>query len=162
MEELKVSMNEWFLTQGLVGYKKILEQYGETVKTTYDGIIIEKRHLENLPDAFFSHYLKTYSVANREERIIRGLHKRYKDGDAQAKRLLNTRLNDLKKSSHRYFKETKEGKALGEVADAYRSEKKYSSELDSQIDIFLENLACQEINSEFFQGSSFITSLWTS
>ena len=63
MEQMTVRMNEWFFTQGLVGYKKILEDFGETVKTTYDGIIIEKEHLKKLPDAYFSYYLKQYSAA---------------------------------------------------------------------------------------------------
>src|SRR5690625_2872604 len=99
MQQLHVRMNELLLTQGMVGYKKIMENYGEVVKTTHDGIVVEKQHLEIIPEAFFQYYLKKYSVAEREESLIRGLHKRFKDGNAQAKRTLNTKLNDLKRSA---------------------------------------------------------------
>ena len=156
MDQMRVRMDEWFLTQALVGFKKILDSYGETVKTIHEGIIVEKQHLEALPDAFFSYYLKTYSVAKREESIIRGLHKKFKDGDNEAKRALNTRLNNLKKSVHRYFKETAEGVKLGISADSYRKEKKYGQETDDWINEFITMLYKQEIDekltSNFFKA----------
>src|SRR5690625_4199148 len=148
MEQLHVRMNELLLTQGMVGYKKILENYGEVVETTHDGILVEKQHLEVIPEAFFQYYLKKYSVAKREEQSIRSLHKQFKDGNSQAKRTLNTKLNDLKKSAHRYFKETVEGEVLGEAADSYRSVKKYDEKLDDYINSFIESLHTQIINKK--------------
>lgn len=156
VEQLRVRMDEWFFTQGLVGYKKILEHYGEKVQTTHDGIIVEWRHLEILADAFFTYYLKTYSVAKREKKIVLALHNRFKKGEGAAKRLLNTRLNNTKKSSDRYFKESTEGIKLGNVVDLYRKEKKYIPEMDNWINEFIEMLHTSEIDekltSNFFKA----------
>lgn len=154
MEQITVRMNEWFFTQGLVGYKKILEDFGEKVKTTYDGIIIEKKHLIKLPEAYFSYYLKNYSAAERNERKIRRLHKLFVNGEKTAKTELNKELNELKKSIHRYFKET-EGKRIGELADQYRKEKNYHPVMDEWITNFIELLYTKEIDekltSNFFK-----------
>lgn len=148
MEPLTVRMGEWFFTQSLVGYKKILEHYGEKVVTTYDGIVIEKRHLETLADAFFNYYLKEYSVANREKKVIRFLHKQFKDGDQSIKTDLNKRLNDIKKKVEKYFSETESGKQLMEAADLYRNEKKYKPEMDEWIQTFLDTLSFSEIDQK--------------
>ena len=154
MEQIAVRMNEWFFTQGLVGYKKILEDFGEKVKTTYDGIIIEKKHLIKLPEAYFSYYLKNYSAAERNERKIRRLHNLFVNGEKTAKTELNKELNELKKSIHRYFKET-EGKRIGELADQYRKEKNYHPVMDEWITNFIELLYTKEIDekltSNFFK-----------
>ncbi|KYD19351.1 Cas8a1 family CRISPR/Cas system-associated protein [Caldibacillus debilis] len=146
MEKMTVRMGEWFFTQALAGYKKILESYGVKVETVPDGIIVEKRHLELLPEAFFAYYLKQYSVASREERIIRGLHKKWKEGDSSVKSELNGRINDIKKKTEKYFSKTKEGARLIELAEAYRKEKKYSEETDQWIDGLLELLKTEEID----------------
>lgn len=155
MEQIAVRMNEWFFTQGLVGYKKILEDFGEKVKTTYDGIIIEKKHLIKLPEAYFSYYLKNYSAAERNERKIRRLHNLFVNGEKTAKTELNKELNELKKSIHRYFKETEEGKRIGELADQYRKEKNYHPVMDEWITNFIELLYTKEIDekltSNFFK-----------
>lgn len=143
---MTVRMGEWFFTQALAGYKKILESHGVKVETVSDGIIIEKRHLELLPEAFFAYYLKQYSVASREERIIRGLHKKWKEGDSSVKSELNGRINDIKKKTEKYFSKTKEGARLIELAEAYRKEKKYSEETDQWIDGLLELLKTEEID----------------
>ena len=143
---MTVRMGEWFFTQALAGYKKILESYGVKVETVPDGIIVEKRHLELLPEAFFAYYLKQYSVASREERIIRGLHKKWKEGDSSVKTELNRRINDIKKKTEKYFSKTKEGARLIELAEAYRKEKKYSEETDQWIDGLLELLKTEEID----------------
>ncbi|REJ27600.1 MAG: type I-B CRISPR-associated protein Cas8b1/Cst1 [Caldibacillus debilis] len=146
MEKMTVRMGEWFFTQALAGYKKILESHGVKVETVPDGIIIEKRHLELLPEAFFAYYLKQYSVASREERIIRGLHKKWKEGNSSVKTELNRRINDIKKKTEKYFSKTKEGARLIELAESYRKEKKYSEETDQWIDQFLELLKTEEID----------------
>lgn len=157
MQELQIRMDEWFFTQGLVGYKKILDNYGFNVRTTYDGLIVEREHLESFPDAFFTYYLTKYSVAKREEPWLRYLHKKFKEeGDKKAKQELNKRLNKLKKSAHRYFKETEEGRLLGEAADLYRGEKEYTEQLDEALDQFIEQLSSKDIDekltSNFFKS----------
>lgn len=148
MEQVTVRMNEWHFNQGLVGFKKILEHYGERVKTTSDGIIVERKHLELLPEAFFDYYLKQYSVAAREERIVRMYHTRFKEGDRTIKTPLNQRLNDTKKKVERYYKDTPEGSKLIEVADLYRKEKKYVEEMDQWIDNFIQMLHTEEIDQK--------------
>lgn len=149
-------MDEWFFTQGLIGYKKIMENYGQQVQTTYDGIIVERKHLEVFPDAFFQYYLTNYSHAVREERKIRRLHKRFKEGDKSAKRDLNQSLNKIKNSAMRYFKETSMGKQLSESIDIYRKEKSYTAKLDSLIELIIESLHSTEIDekltSNFFKA----------
>lgn len=156
MNEIRVRMDEWFFTQALVGYKNILDAYGEKVKTTYDGIIVEKQHLEKMADAFFSFYLNEYSVVHREERILRGLHKQFKEGKKGVKTPINQRLNAQKKSANRYFKDTKEGVKLAEFADLYRKQKKYSPEMDEWMNGFIEMLHTDDIDekltSNFFKA----------
>lgn len=143
---MTVRMGEWFFTQSLTGYKRILENYGEKVKTTVDGIIIEKRHLEILPDAFFEYYLNQYSVADREERVVRALHKRFKEGDSSAKTEINKRLLETKKKVEKYFSKSKEGSKLIELTELYRNEKNYIKEMDQWLDSFIEMLRTPEIN----------------
>lgn len=109
MEQITVQMDEWFFTQGLIGYKKILENYGEKVKTTHDGLIIERKHIELLTEAFFDFYFKQYSVANRDKKTLRLLHKKFKEGDKKAKTDINKILNDTKKKVEKYFSGAKEG-----------------------------------------------------
>src|SRR5699024_2501589 len=139
-----------------VGYKNILDAYGEQVKTSYDGIIVEKQHLEKMADAFFSFYLTEYSVAPREERILRGLHKQSKEAKKGVKTPINQRLNAQKKSANRYFKDTKEGVKLAEFADLYRKQKKYSPEMDEWMNAFIEMLHTDDIDekltSNFFKA----------
>lgn len=141
-------MDEWFFTQGLVGFKKIMDNYGLTVKTKYDGIIVERAHLEVFPDAFFQYYLTKYSHANRKEPYIRSLHKNFKEGEKSAKRDLNRELNEIKKSAMRYFKETKDGKQLSESVDAYRKEKDYAPKMDDLIERIIDSLRSREIDEK--------------
>lgn len=148
MNQMTVRMNEWFFIQGLVGYKKILEHYGETVQTTSDGIIVEEKHLKALPEAFFSFYLKHYSVANREERSISFYHQKFKKEGGTAKTTINQRLNETKKKVERYFKETAEGSRLIEMADLYRKEKKYKPEMDVWVEKFIQLLYTEEIDQK--------------
>src|SRR5699024_10857531 len=134
----------------------ILYTHEEIVKTTYDGIMEEKQHLEKKADAFFSFYLNEYSGAPREERILRGLHKQFKEGKKGVKTPINQRLNAQKKSANRYFKDTKEGVKLAEFADLYRKQKKYSPEMDEWMNGFIEMLHTDDIDekltSNFFKA----------
>lgn len=148
MEEIVVRMNEWFFTQGLVGYKKILEKYGEKVQTTNDGIIFERKHLDYITEAFFQYYFHEYSVARREEKKVRRLHKQFKDGDKQAKNELNKTLNETKNKVKKYYSDTKEGKRLIEAVDLYRKEKIYHSDMDRWIDTYLEVLRKENIDQK--------------
>lgn len=45
MDQMEVHMNEWAFTQGMVGYKKIMEKAGVDVPVTTSGIIVKKEHL---------------------------------------------------------------------------------------------------------------------
>ena len=148
MDSIRVRMNEWFFTQGLVGLKKIFEKYGEEVQTTEDGIIIERKHLDLITDAFFHYYLDEYSVARRDEKKLRILHKKFKEGDQTAKKDLNSELNDIKKKVAKYFSDTVEGKKLIEVADLYRKEKKYRPEMNDWLNTFNNMLHTKEINEK--------------
>lgn len=156
MEHMTVRMNEWFFTQALVGYKKILETYGETVQTTHDGIIIEKRHLEMMDDAFFSYYLEQYSVASREERALQRMHRQFKDGDVSIKNELNKRLKDTADKVKNYFKNTTDGSKLIEVGDLYRKEKEYIDEMDEWLREFIDKLKTeaidQRLTANFFKA----------
>lgn len=156
MEQIRVRLNEWFLAQGLVGYKSVLEEYGATVNTSYDGIVVEKKHLDLIPEAYFTYYLNQYSVAARNERKLRRLHKLFAEGDKTVKTELNRELNDIKKSIHRYFADTIEGKRIEELADNYRSEKIYNPKLDDWISEFIELLYTKKIDekltSNFFKA----------
>lgn len=146
MEQVTVRMDEWFFTQGLVGYKKILESYGEKVQTTHDGIVVDKRHLKILADAFFTYYLNHYNVASQEEQVLRRLHSQFKNGDTSVKKDLNGHIKDIKKEVGKYFSDIPEGKKLIEVADFYRKEKRYIAEMDQWINEFIENLNTTQIN----------------
>ncbi|MFS8541485.1 MAG: hypothetical protein LOD89_05280, partial [Tissierellales bacterium] len=148
MSQFVVRMNEWFFTQGLVGYKKILENYGEQVRTTEDGIIIEKKHLEQITDAFFHYYFKKYSVAEREEKKIRRLHKQFKNGDKGTKKEINTNLNEIKNKVKRDFSNSDEGKILIEVVDRYRKEKNYHPDMDQWLETFFEMLHKKDIDQK--------------
>lgn len=149
-------MDEWFFTQSLVGYKKILEDYGEKVEITNDGIVVEKHHLEMMADAFFTYYLKNYSVAAREERLIMMNHNKFKNGDQSAKTELNRRINESKKKVARDFNETFEGERVVELADLYRKQKKYVREMDDWIEEFIGLLYTTDIDtkltSNFFKS----------
>ena len=148
MEQLSVGMGEWFFTQGLIGYKTILENYGVKVKTTYDGIIVEKQHLEIMADAFFDYYLKVYSVASREERYLRRLHHQFKNGETTVKKDLNQRINETKKKVEKYFSDTEEGLQFIEAANRYRQEKKYDEKLDPLLDQLIESLSTKQIDEK--------------
>jgi len=148
MEDLTIRMDEWFFTQGLIGYKKILENYGEKVRTTYDGIIVERRHLEKFADAFFHYYLTQYSVADREERYWRSLHHKFKNGESSAKSELNQSVNKRKKDVEKYFKDTSDGQRFIVAAEAYRKEKTYTDALDQYLDEMLEVFHTKAINDK--------------
>lgn len=148
MEQIVVRMSEWFFTQGLVGYKKILEKYGVQVSTTEDGLVVEKSHLDKITEAFFQYYFNEYSVAKREEKKAFHLHNQFKKGDKQAKKDLDKNLNDIKNKVKKYFSDTNEGKQLVENADLYRKEKNYSTEMDRWIETFIEMLKKKEIDQK--------------
>lgn len=67
MDQMEVHMNEWAFTQGMVGYKKIMEKAGVDVPVTTSGIIVKKEHLELLPEAFFNFFIDKYSVAKQKD-----------------------------------------------------------------------------------------------
>jgi|SRR5690625_792178 len=148
MDEMEVGMDEWFFTQGLVGFKKIMENYGIQVKTTYGGIVVTREHLQNFSDAFFQYYLTKYSHADRKEPYIRYLHRKFKEGDQAAKRRLNKELNDIKISVMRYFKETDSGKNLANAVDKYRAQKVYIPVMDQMIEQFITSLRSVDIEEK--------------
>lgn len=150
---MEVHMNEWAFTQGMVGYKRILENAGIKVPITTSGIIIKKDHLELLPEAYFNFFIDKYSVARQNKRILSIWHHKWKNGDNSAKKDLNTRLRDLENRVKKYFADTTDGKRLLENITVYRNEKNYSEALDKQLNEIINGLATKEINEKLTVNS---------
>ncbi|MFD1361710.1 hypothetical protein [Lentibacillus salinarum] len=148
MDRMEVSMNEWALTQGMVGYKRILESYGVNVPTTHDGFTITKEQLEVLPDAFFDYFLKKYSVANRHEQVLKSWHSRWKNGEEKYKSNLNKRLKDIETKVDKYFKEYEFGWNVIDNVEHYRSEKTYKEETDEWLDDIIAGIHTKEIDEK--------------
>jgi CRISPR-associated protein Cst1 len=148
LNQIEVSMGEWMLTQGMVGYKRILEHVGEKVKTTPVGIIVEKHHLLMFADAFFSYFIDKYSVAKREERILRNQHYQWKNGDKSSKSQLNKKLKDIETKITKYFKNDPQGEKCLNYITNYRNKEQYHDEMDEWLDIILVNLHARHINEK--------------
>lgn len=159
MNQIEVGMNEWMLTQGLVGYKRIMEFYGETIQTTQDGLVVEKQHLQQLPDALFSYFINKYSVAKREEKVLRSYHSKWKSGDKSYKPSLNKRLKVIETKVGKYFKEDENGQACLTNIQAYREQKNYSEELDEWLETIIQKLYTKIIDEKltvnFFKAVHF-------
>lgn len=141
-------MNEWVLTQGMVGYKRILEQSGVLVDTNAQGIVVTKEALDQLPSAFFSFFLKKYSFAKREERVLRTWHARWKKGDKEYKKEMNKRLKEIEKNAGRYFKEHSKGQLLFENIDLYREQNDFTEQMDEQLEQIISSLKTKEIDEK--------------
>src|SRR5699024_3776279 len=123
-------MNEWALTQGMGGYKRILESYGVKVPTTNDGLVVTQEQLEMLPEAFFDYFLEKYSVAKRHDKVLRIWHGRWRNGEKKYKTDLNRRFKDIETKVGKYFKEHESGRVVIENIERYRAEKAYKAEMD--------------------------------
>ncbi|WP_171046261.1 Cas8a1 family CRISPR/Cas system-associated protein [Lentibacillus cibarius] len=148
MEQVEVSMNEWAFTQGMVGYKRILESYGVYVPTTNDGFVVTKEQLKVLPDAFFYYFLNKYSVAKRHEKILNSWHSKWKKGNKNVKSLLNSRLKEIETKISKYFKDTDAGHIILEHVKSYRNEKTYHEVMDDWLNRIIENLYTREIDEK--------------
>ncbi|SFA87700.1 CRISPR-associated protein Cst1 [Lentibacillus halodurans] len=148
MNEVDVSMNEWSLTQGMVGYKRIMESYGVNVPITDDGINIKKEQLKILPDAFFYYFLEKYSVAKRHEKVLRSWHNHWKNGGKKYKSELNKRLKEIDTKIGKYFKEHKSGRSVIDNVKRYRSEKAYKEEMDEWLNDIIEGIHTKEIDEK--------------
>lgn len=153
MDQMEVHMNEWAFTQGMVGYKKIMEKAGVDVPVTTSGIIVKKEHLELLPEAFFNFFIDKYSVAKQNKKILNIWHHKWKNGDKNAKRDLNARLRELGNRVKKYFSDTLEGSALLENIRFYRDEKKYTEVLDECLEKIIVGLETEEINEKLSVNS---------
>lgn len=70
---IKIQGEEWFMTAGLIGVKRL---FLEDVETTAGGLIIHESLLEQLPDKYFAYLLEEYSIAKRDsKRIARCLNR---------------------------------------------------------------------------------------
>ncbi|MFS0612767.1 hypothetical protein [Lederbergia ruris] len=148
MNQLEVSMGDWVLTQGMVGYKRILNHYDINVETTSDGIVVTREQLEKLPEAFFSFFLEKYSVANGHERRLRSWHAKWKKGEKKYKKELNTRLKDIETKVGKYFKENSIGKEILDYVLRYRAEKEYKEEMDSWLNRIIAGIHTKEIDEK--------------
>ncbi|WP_164668051.1 hypothetical protein [Virgibacillus doumboii] len=148
MNKVDVSMNEWALTQGMVGYKRILESYGVNVPTTNDGLTVTKEQLKILPEAFFDYFLKKYSVAKRHEKVLGNWHSRWRKGEKKFKSDLNKRLKDIETKVGKYFKEHDSGRNVIDKVNLYRNEKAYKEEMDQWLDEIIEGLKIKEIDEK--------------
>lgn len=146
---LILTRNEWHLDQGLVGYKRILEHAGVTVKTTEEGIVFEEEHLDKLPNAFFSYFLTKYSVKKREEHYIMPLWQQFKSGKLDAKREIDQRLKDQFSSRvAKYFPNTPEGSRLLEMIESFRKYNESSQQMEELLKEILELVGTKEINEK--------------
>lgn len=148
MDQMEVSMNEWAFTQGMVGYKRILEYYGVTVETTTDGIIVTKDQLEVLPEAFFSYFLTKYSVAKRNQKYLKSLHSKWKKGQKRYKKELNETLKKIDTKVGKYFKEHDVGKDVMDKIHRYRGEKEFKDEMDGWLDAVINGIHTKEIDEK--------------
>lgn len=148
MEQISVRVNEWSLTQGMVGYKRILESYGITVETDDFGIVVTKEALQKLPEAYFAYFLEKYSYARSNERTLRGLHNKWKKGDKEAKREINKKLKDIDSKIKKYFSTYEVGISLREHIEVYRNEKEHSEEMDKHLNAIIDRLKDKEIEEK--------------
>lgn len=148
MNQVEVSMNEWALTQGMVGYKRILESYGVKVPTTNDGLVVTQEQLEMLPEAFFDYFLEKYSVAKRHDKVLRIWHGRWRNGEKKYKTDLNRRLKDIETKVGKYFKEHESGRVVIENIERYRAEKAYKAEMDIWLEDIISGIYTKEIDEK--------------
>jgi len=146
---LILSRNEWHLDQGLVGYKRILENVGISVQMTEEGIIFQEEHLEKFPYAFFYYFIDKYSVKKREEAYIRPLWYKYKSGDLDAKKEIEKRLKDqLSSKVVKYFANTPEGSRLIGNIEKLRQHKDYSEEQEELLEEIFADAGVKEIDEK--------------
>ncbi|MCJ7843507.1 hypothetical protein MUB24_22050 [Lederbergia sp. NSJ-179] len=148
MDQMKVSMGDWALTQGMVGFKRILNHYNVNVETTIDGIVVTRDHLKVLPEAFFSFFLKKYSVAKGHERRLRSWHSKWKKGEKKYKKELNARLKDIESKVGKYFKNNSTGMEILDCVERYRGEKEYKEEMDGWLEKIIKGVHTKEIDEK--------------
>src|SRR5699024_7146424 len=142
---MEVHMNEWAFNQGMVGYKRILDYLGLTVRTTANGIIVKKDELEQLPDAYFTYFLAIMNVAKQNERSHRSLHRQWKKGNKDYKKYLNNRLKDIHDKVKKYFKDDENGQMILENIKRYRKKRTYTEEMDHWLEKVIQGIHTETI-----------------
>nr|MDH3125917.1 type I-B CRISPR-associated protein Cas8b1/Cst1 [Priestia aryabhattai] len=157
-EVIPIAADEWTIAQGLVGYYRILKHAGIKVKLTDEGLLFDQEHLNNFEHYYFQFFLERYSVAKRDERVIRREFLKFKQASEldskQAKgkikaakkglddRIKLTALDKVEKK----FAETVATNRLVEVAKIIRNQKTYVVEMDEWIEEYIAALGELEIN----------------
>ncbi|MFA1821705.1 Cas8a1 family CRISPR/Cas system-associated protein [Virgibacillus oceani] len=145
---MEISMNEWAFTQGMIGYRRILQYYDVDVPTTSDGIVVTKEHLQLLPEAYFQYFLDKYSVAKRHEALLWSWHAKWRKGDKKFKKELNSRLKDIETKVGKYFTDNEAGERILENIKLYRAEKDYSEKLDKYVEEIIHDVKTKEIDEK--------------
>ncbi|MBJ8054318.1 type I-B CRISPR-associated protein Cas8b1/Cst1 [Bacillus cereus] len=158
-EAIPLTAGEWAIDQGLVGYYRILKHAGIKVQVTDEGILFEPEHLKDFEQHYFNFFLNRYSVAKRDEQIIRREFSNFKReselkentgtrGKIQlAKKLLDETIKrTVIEKVEKKFEDTIIKKRLVEFAHKIRNQKAYILEMEEWIEQYLQALAEPIIN----------------
>ncbi|MGG1215856.1 type I-B CRISPR-associated protein Cas8b1/Cst1 [Priestia endophytica] len=157
-EVIPIAADEWIIAQGLVGYYRILKNAGIKVRLTDEGLLFDPEQLNNFEHYYFQFFLERYSVAKRDERVIRREFFKFKQASEldskQAKgkikaakkglddRIKLTALDKVEKK----FAATTATNRLVEAAKMIRNQKTYVVEMDKWIENYIAALGELEIN----------------
>ncbi|AWC32901.1 type I-B CRISPR-associated protein Cas8b1/Cst1 [Bacillus cytotoxicus] len=160
-EEIPLAAEEWTITQGLVGYYRILKHAGIKVKTTDEGILFNPEHLRNFEHYYFDYFLDRFSVAKRDEQNIRRTFLKFRaeselKGSKEAKRRMQAAKKSLdetiKKTAiekvEKKFEDSSHKKRLVEYATLIRNQKTYNPEMDKWIEEYIQALSEPNINEK--------------
>ncbi|WP_047152806.1 type I-B CRISPR-associated protein Cas8b1/Cst1 [Aneurinibacillus tyrosinisolvens] len=123
-------MGEWHISQGLVGYYRIMKHANQKVEARNDGLQISIADLEILPESYFQFFLDKYSIQKRDSYRLQQALGRFRSGKKEAKKAVDDIVKSLNDKVGKYFPETMEGKQILALGDRIRMNKEYTADLE--------------------------------
>ncbi|MFJ8526822.1 Cas8a1 family CRISPR/Cas system-associated protein [Bacillus sp. NPDC094106] len=158
-KEIPLVAGEWTISQGLVGYYRILKHAGIKAKITDEGILFDPEHLKNFEQHYFNYFLDRFSVAKRDERNIRRIFLKFKkESELQGSKEAKNRIQGSKKildeiikktaidKVEKKFEESSHKKRLVKYATVIRNQKMYIPEMNEWIEQYIQALSEPNIN----------------
>ncbi|MDG4656923.1 type I-B CRISPR-associated protein Cas8b1/Cst1 [Ectobacillus antri] len=149
--------DEWAIVQGMVGYYRILKHAGIKVQVTDEGIVFNPEHLENFEHYYFQYFLDKYSIAKRDEHILRSafatLKNAYEQDDKNKMLQAKKRIDECIKRTaidkvEKKYEETLATRELIDTGYQIRNQKTYTEYFSDLIDRYIVYLYDPEINTK--------------
>ncbi|WP_047153415.1 type I-B CRISPR-associated protein Cas8b1/Cst1 [Aneurinibacillus tyrosinisolvens] len=145
---ISLQMGEWHISQGLVGFYRIMKQANHKVQVKDDGLQLSIMDLEMLPESYFHFFLDKYSVLKRDVYRLEQALWRFRSGKKEAKKVMDDIIKSLNDKIGKYFSDLAAAQEALSLGEQIRKSKEYTLNLEEEVSLYCQRIGTKVIHDK--------------